>query len=65
MITNSFGQVMLVVTSGATVTATSPAQLSEVMTPVMSAAGTSLAQDTVMSAAQVIVGGVLSSTVMI
>ena len=55
----------LAVTSAATVTATGPPQLSDVTTAETFAAGIALAQPTVIGAGQVIVGGVLSSTVMI
>ena len=51
------------ITSAATVTVTTPPQLSVVVTKVILAAGTDPAQDTVTLAGQVIVGGVISLTV--
>jgi hypothetical protein len=56
-------QVWLVMTSAATVTATTPEQLSVVVTNATFAAGTALAQDTVTFAGQVKAGGVTSFTV--
>ena len=58
-------QVNPVITSAVTVTVTAPAQLSDVMIAATFAAGTALAQETVTSSRQVIVGGVLSITVIV
>ena len=55
-------QVWLVITSPMKVTVTAPPQLSPVVTAVVFAAGTRLAQVTVTLAGQVMVGGVLSNT---
>lgn len=52
-------------TSPPFVTVTTPAQLSEAVIDPGSGAGTSLAQDTVIGAGQVKVGGVSSKTTMI
>ena len=53
------------ITSAATVTVTGPAQLSEVTISETSATGTSLAQETVTFAGQVMLGAVLSITVIV
>ena len=53
------------ITSAAKVTVTEPPQLSDVMTAPTLAAGTALAHETVMLAGQVMLGAVLSSTVIV
>jgi hypothetical protein len=58
-----FGQVSFEITSGANVTITGPPQLSDAITAVVLGAGTRFAHSTVISAGQVINGGVSSKTV--
>src|SRR5687768_10724582 len=62
---NLLAHVIFVMTSVATVTVTAPAQLSVATTAPVFAGGTRLAHCTVTFAGQVIVGGVLSKTVIV